>query len=84
MTDTITLTELMREHPDGNEAGWGVEFEWLRRNDADAIHRLLRLIKRDGITEPVLIGDDGRVWDGHHRIYVASLLGIRDIPVRYA
>lgn len=31
-------------------------------------------IAEDGIREPVLLGDDGRVWDGHHRIVIAGEL----------
>lgn len=84
MTDTLTLTEIMREH--GTDLGepWEMEFEWMRQNMSDYVLRLLHLVKRDGITEPVVIDkEDGRVWDGHYTIYVASLLGIRDIPVEY-
>jgi hypothetical protein len=40
-------------------------------------------IAAEGIQEPVLLGRDGRVWDGHHRICVARRLGLDDIPVRF-
>lgn len=83
MSDTITLTSLIRDYQDGNQVGWGIEFEWLRQNHASEILKLLHLVKRDGIKTPILLGKDGRVWDGHHRIYVATLLGIRDIPVEF-
>lgn len=36
------------------------------------------------ITEPVLLGSDGRVWDGHHRIVAASIIGLPVIPVERA
>jgi len=84
MSDTMRLTDLIRNYCDGNEVGWGVEFEWLRQNSGDATMRLLHLIKRDGIQEPILLGNDGRVWDGHHRIYVAFLLRMGEVPVEYA
>lgn len=38
-------------------------------------------ILANGITTPIHIGDDGRLWDGHHRIAVAIALGIDSIPV---
>ena len=40
-------------------------------------------IRRNGIIEPVLLGDDGRVWNGHHRIVAARRLGIVEVPVEY-
>ena len=38
-------------------------------------------IVADGILEPVLAGDDGRLWDGHHRVLIAARLGIGEIDV---
>lgn len=53
------------------------------------IHRpvtiqLIEAIRAEGIREPILLGNDGRVWDGHHRITVARHLGIRDVPVEFS
>lgn len=85
MTDTITLTDLMRTHLDPTCSGWGVEFERIRQEDASETLELLHLIKRDGIQHPVAIDKvGGIVVDGAKRIYVATLLGIRDIPVEFA
>lgn len=33
---------------------------------------------------PVLLGNDGRVWDGHHRIVIALEQGIPDLMVEMA
>lgn len=33
---------------------------------------------------PVLLGSDGRVWDGHHRICIAMELGITHLMVEVA
>jgi hypothetical protein len=33
------------------------------------------------ITQPVCLGPDGRVWDGHHRIVAARRLGFTEIPI---
>lgn len=41
-------------------------------------------IEHEGVLEPVLLGDDGRVWDGHHRILAAhSIDPLMDLPVEY-
>ncbi|MFE6126775.1 ParB N-terminal domain-containing protein [Streptomyces sp. NPDC056437] len=64
---------------------WTWEEEWA---DLDARHaasgyldRLEQQIRANGITMPVLIGTDGRLWDGHHRLRIAVRLGIGYIPV---
>ena len=64
---------------------WTWDEEWV---DLDARHaetgyldRLEREIKSNGITMPVLIGTDGRLWDGHHRLRIAVRLGIDYVPV---
>ena len=56
----------------------------------DETHYMAKLtedIKREGITEPIVIRvrDDGSkiVWDGLHRLAVAEKLGIEEIPVIY-
>jgi hypothetical protein len=41
-------------------------------------------IKNNGIPSAVLLGKDGRVWDGHHRITAARRLGFEYIPVEFA
>jgi hypothetical protein len=45
---------------------------------AAATIALLRTIAEDGeIREAVVLGHDGRVWDGHHRIIIGGMLGMR-------
>lgn len=34
-----------------------------------------------GLTEGVVLGTDGRVRDGHHRIVAAKRLGVRQVPL---
>lgn len=43
----------------------------------------LRLGEFDAFTDPILIGDDGRVWDGHHRICAALRLQMHQLPVEF-
>jgi hypothetical protein len=33
------------------------------------------------IEQPICLGDDGRVWDGHHRVVAAVRLGFDRLPV---
>lgn len=72
---------LIAEFRDGDEHGWDTEFEYLETHHAEKIEALVESVKRHGILEPVLLGNDGRVWDGHHRITAAWLAGVTMIPV---
>lgn len=64
--------------------------EWSWRDEYDNLisqdrtRDLIDSIKVDGIREPILLGTDGRVWDGHHRITVAMHLGLDSVPVEFA
>ena len=64
---------------------WPWEDEWAdlaRRHAATGyLETLEQLIRENGITMPVLIGSDGRLWDGHHRLCIAVRLGIENVPV---
>ncbi len=35
------------------------------------------------VRQPVCLGPDGRVWDGHHRIVAARRLGFEYLPVEH-
>ena len=54
---------------------WTWEEEWadLDRRHAETgyLAKLGQRIRENGITMPVLIGSDGRLWDGHHRLRIA-------------
>lgn len=64
---------------------WSWEEEWadLARRHAETgyLDRLADQISENGITMPVLVGTDGRLWDGHHRLCIAVRLGIGYVPV---
>lgn len=64
---------------------WTWEEEWadLDRRHADTgyLTKLEEAIRENGITMPVLVGSDGRLWDGHHRLRLAVRLGIGYVPV---
>ena len=45
----------------------------------DELDELANQVQVNGFTEPVVLGDDGRVWEGHHRILVGWMLAL-DVP----
>lgn len=59
-TDLLTNAELMKQERTR---------EILQRVDAEGIGFI-------DYVSPVLLGNDGRVWDGHHRICIAIERGI--------
>ncbi len=44
-------------------------------------HQLEAHLQATGLTQGVCLGDDGFVWDGHHRIVAARRLDIMRIPL---
>ncbi|WP_323986217.1 ParB N-terminal domain-containing protein [Microbacterium plantarum] len=78
---TISLDLLLRSYRDGDEHGWETEFAWLEEHHPQKIAELMDDIHAVGIQEPILLGSDGRIWDGHHRIYAAHRLGLKRVPV---
>lgn len=60
---------------------WDSEWSWLDAHDPEGLTELQAEIVRDGMHTPVLIGNDGRLWDGHHRLRIAVRLGMRYVPV---
>ena len=64
---------------------WTWEEEWAdldrRHTETGYLETLEAQIRETGITMPVLIGSDGRLWDGHHRLRIAVRLGIGYVPV---
>lgn len=80
----MKLAELLATYRDGDEHGWQQEFSLLREIHPEELAVLRDDIAARGIQMPVLLGPDGRVWDGHHRLCVAYELGLVDIPVEFA
>jgi hypothetical protein len=62
---------------------WDDEHRDLMGNDFEAMTALIGSIMLNGMQEPVLLGDDRRVWNGHHRIVAAKELGMTRIPVAF-
>lgn len=78
------LARVLAEVRCGSE-DWSWDEEWadLDRRHAETgyLAKLEQQIRANGITMPVLIGTDGRLWDGHHRLRIAVRLGIDYVPV---
>ena len=86
----IDLAVLLSKWMPNSRNGWGWEEE-----EADILARyclccgerghyqqqLEEWIAREGLTEGICLGENGRVWDGHHRIVAARRLGIRTVPL---
>jgi len=85
MTDTLTVDYIQDNFAPGEEAStWAEEFAWIIDFHGEYVAKLLSDIEKNGIKLPVLLGDDGRVWNGHHRLLVARILGIPEVPVTHA
>lgn len=61
---------------------WGEEFSRIRHDDRTL--DLIQGLPEEGMRESILLGSDGRVWDGHHRIVAAMYLGINRVPVAFS
>lgn len=66
------------------ERTWSDEFAWLWDNHQERMDMLTTSIQENGIQEPILLGSDGRIWDGHHRLAAAMRLGIDKVPVVFS
>jgi hypothetical protein len=80
---TLPLEEILGQWAVGSgDWGWAEERDLLDGDPKTA--EVAASIAAEGIREPVLLGNDGRVWDGHHRIVIAWRLGLATVPVEYA
>lgn len=83
MTREVRLDHLLGVYAVGSgDWSWQVEYDELIGQPGT--QKLLARIRNEGIREPVLLGTDGRVWDGHHRIVIAMHLGLDSVPVEFA
>lgn len=64
----MRLATIMQDYSPGDEWDWIHEIAWLSWHHHGRLLSLVYDIKTNGIREPILLGDDGRVWDGHHRV----------------
>jgi hypothetical protein len=65
----------------GDDGPWCDELSLLWKNDQHAMLQVLNSVLAEGFRSPIIIGNDGRLWDGHHRLAVALALDI-EVPTR--
>lgn len=83
MSREIELQALKKVFSVGSGAwSWSVEHAALANQDRTK--ELIEKIREEGIQMPILLGNDGRVWDGHHRIVAATIIGIQFVPVEFS
>lgn len=80
----VPLAALLQVIRDGDEHGFETEFEMLWKEHGIYMDWLFLDIQKRGIREPIVIGVDGRVWDGHHRLAVAHKMGLVEVPIQWA
>ncbi|MGO2860631.1 MAG: hypothetical protein ACTIC1_05705 [Brevibacterium sp.] len=81
----MNLDYVLENFTSGDENNtWAQEFRWIIDFDAPHTGALLADIEANGIKLPILLGDDGRVWNGHHRLLAARILGFTEVPVVHA
>lgn len=84
MSEAMPLADLLRDYTPGDGHSWDDEMQWIKANHWDRYVHMYFSIQLNGFYKPILLGDDGRVWDGHHRITAAYQLGIKHVPVEHA
>jgi len=65
--DKLRETERNNKLPDGQTKAW----------------EIAKAIRKSGKVEAVLASEDGRLWDGHHRLEAFRKMGLGEIPVQY-
>lgn len=76
-------TAVMEHLTPGDGHPWQIELEFLWTEHRPEMLALLDSVVVEGFHEPILIGEDGRLWDGHHRLAVALALDV-PLPVQIA
>ena len=76
----MNLRELLDTYTSGDGCSWTEEFLDLWTREPHYMATLVEDIGVHGILKPIHLGDDGRVWDGHHRLAAACALNLTEVP----
>ena len=81
MGDTVLISKPLSHivtfwRPGSHDWSWADEYADLMGRDREVTDAIDERVRSEGIAfaddfAPVLLGSDGRVWDGHHRICLA-------------
>lgn len=91
MSTVLVSTSLARIvtfwRPGSADWTWADEYHNLIRDEVT--QRIRERVDSEGIDfadsfAPILLGSDGRVWDGHHRIVLALERGVTHLMCEYA
>ena len=81
--DEMNIREILAKYRDHDGLGWPTMFAHLRTFDYRRIADLTASVAHDGFKEPIVLGSDGVVRDGNHRLAVADALNWRRLPVMF-
>ena len=82
--ESMSMSRVLAEYAPGDGGTWLQEFAWMALHSSRKLRGLALSIEEIGVQRPILLGDDGRVWDGHHRILIATDVGMEGVPVVHA
>lgn len=78
------ISDILTTVTPGDPHSWETEFKLLwGSNHWVLTMEILDSISKYGFqkSEPIVIGTDGRLWDGHHRLVAAHALLLEEVPV---
>jgi hypothetical protein len=78
----MPATEVMATVGPGDGQAWVDELHFLWTTLRHRVLDVLNSVLAEGFREPIVLGPDGRLWDGHHRLAVALALDL-EVPVTY-
>lgn len=64
---------MARWRPGSGPWPWPAELVDIAAREPEAFAALVASVRALGVRVPVLLGNDARVWDGHHRVDEAEL-----------
>lgn len=79
----MRAVEVMATVGPGDGQAWAEELAFLWTTLRHRVLDVMDSVLAEGFREPILLGRDGRLWDGHHRLAVALALDL-EVPVTYA
>lgn len=78
---TLRAQSVMERVSPGSGLSWRDELSWLWTHDRTTMQALLDSVGAEGFRSSIILGNDGRLWDGHHRLAAALELGV-PVPTR--
>lgn len=80
----MSVADVLAQYEPGDPWTWAEEFAHIWTNHATYMVGLVANVSVYGIHTPILLGNDGRLWDGHHRLAIAVALMHEVIPTERA